>query len=217
MNSRNSHKPPVPVFIATTIVIFFLSLSAADSIGFVPNYLDDSREHDPTLALYDLPMLGEDRTPSAVAPVTSLPARIQIPAIDLDLAIQNPSTRNIEALDTLLKNGPARYVDSARLGETGNMIVFAHSSHLPVVHNLMYKAFNRVPELKAGDSITLIGDDNKSYLYVVRDVEKADANDATIDLSAKNGTRLTLVTCDTLTGKSARFVLTADFVGTIGE
>lgn len=216
MNSRNSHKPPVPVFIATTIVIFFLSLSAADSIGMVPNYFDDTTS-DTALALNDLPMLGDNSVPTVVAPVTTLPARIQIPAIDLDLAIQNPNTRNIEALDALLKNGPARYVDSARLGESGNMIVFAHSSHLPVVHNLMYKAFNRVPELKAGDSITLIGENNVSYLYVVRGLEKADATDTTIDLSAKNGTRLTLVTCDTLTGKSARFVLTADFVGTIGE
>jgi LPXTG-site transpeptidase (sortase) family protein len=217
MNSRNSHKPPVPVFIATTIVIFFLSLSAADSIGMVPNYLDDSAPSEAALALNNLPMLGENPVPISVAPATTLPTRIQIPAIDLDLAIQNPNTRNIEALDALLKNGPARYVDSARLGESGNMIVFAHSSNLPVVHNLMYKAFNRVPELKAGDSITLIGENNVSYLYVVRGVEKADATDTTIDLSAKNGTRLTLVTCDTLTGKSARFVLTADFVGTIGE
>ena len=41
--------------------------------------------------------------------------------------------------------------------------------------------------------------------------------DTTIDLSVSLGTKLTLVTCDTLTGKSARFVLTADFVGTIGN
>jgi LPXTG-site transpeptidase (sortase) family protein len=225
MDSGTSHrKPPFGVFVATTIVIFFLTLSAADSVGFVPNYIDGTAPQ-PTetfvnapssdsLAVSQLPMLGGD----VVAPLaTTLPVRIKIPSIGLDLTVQNPDTRDITALDELLKNGPARYVDSAKLGNKGNTIVFAHSSRLPIVHNQMYKAFNRVPELQAGDSITLVGDDGKSYLYSVIDVRKADATDATIDLSPTQGTKLTLVTCDTLTGKSARFILTADFVGTLGE
>ena len=33
-------KAPKSIFVATTIVIFFLSLSAADSVGFVPCYID---------------------------------------------------------------------------------------------------------------------------------------------------------------------------------
>jgi LPXTG-site transpeptidase (sortase) family protein len=227
MNSRNPQKPPAGVFIASTIVIFFLTLSAADSIGFVPNYIDgtapthaiasdstnsDSQSSD-TLALSELPMLGDVSDPSIV---TALPVRMEIPAIDLDLKVQNPQTTNIDTLDALLQNGPARYVDSAKLGASGNMIVFAHSSHLPIVHNQMFKAFNRIPELQAGDSITLVGDDGKNYLYSVESVVKADT-DSTIDLSPKDGTKLTLVTCDTLTGKSARFILTADFVGVVGK
>ena len=95
------------------------------------------------------------------------------------------------------------------------MIIFAHSSHLPVVHNQMYKAFNRVPELTQGDTITIVGDDGQKYLYSVTSVRKADVSDATIDLSPSHGTKLTLVTCDTLTGKSARFILEADFIGTV--
>jgi LPXTG-site transpeptidase (sortase) family protein len=228
MNSGNTHKPPAGVFVATAIVIFFLTLSAADSVGFVPNYIDgtapqsdiasndsttDTQTSD-TLALSQLPQLGDITDPSVI---TALPARIEIPAINLDLTIQNPDTTNIDTLDALLQNGPARYVKSAMLGESGNMIIFAHSSHLPIVHNQMFKAFNRIPELSAGDSITIVGDDGKNYLYSVDEVRKADATDATIDLSPKQGTKLTLVTCDTLTGKSARFILTADFVGTIGE
>lgn len=227
MNSRHTNKPPVGVFIASTIVIFFLTLSAADSIGFVPNYIDgtapestiaaDDTQTDTgssdTLALSQLPELGEVTDPSVV---TALPARIQIPSIDLDLKVQNPDTKNIDTLDALLQNGPARYVDSAKLGSSGNMIIFAHSSHLPIVHNQMFKAFNRIPELKAGDSITIVGDDGKNYMYSVDSVVKADT-DSTIDLSPKDGTKLTLVTCDTLTGKSARFILAADFVGVIGE
>lgn len=236
MDSQHSHiqstthsaKPPFGVFMATTIVIFFLALSAADSIGFVPNYIDGTApeagiaestqpdtvptETSESLALSQLPMLGEVVNPVVA---TALPVRIKIDSIGLDLKVQNPDTRSIEKLDELLKDGPARYVDSAKLGTKGNIIVFAHSSRLPIVHNQMYKAFNKVPDLKAGDTITLEGDDGRGYVYSVIEVHKADAKDATIDLSPTLGTRLTLVTCDTLTGKSARFILTADFVGTV--
>lgn len=210
-----NEKPPLRVFVAATVMLFFLSLSAADSIGFVPDYIDGTAVTD-HVALSNLPELGEEisqNTNMANAPlaVSAQPERIVIPAIDLDLAVQNPETRDIAVLDALLKEGPARYVDSAELGQRGNMIIFAHSSHLPIVHNQMYKAFNRIPELKAGDTITLEADGMR-YLYTVTSLTEADANDTRIDMSPEKGTRLTLVTCDTLTGKSARFVLEAEFV-----
>jgi LPXTG-site transpeptidase (sortase) family protein len=234
MNAQVSHissksldaaqgKPPKAVFVSATIVIFFLSLSAADSVGFVPYYVDGSTslttsgstQADEQVALSDLPMLGEEtQTDATPAPVVTFPVRLKIPAINLDLKVQNPVTTDIDTLDALLVNGPARYADSAQLGEVGNTIIFAHSSHLPIVHNAMYKAFNRIPELKSGDTITLVGQDGKSYLYTVDSIVKADATDTSIDLST-DATKLTLVTCDTLTGKSARYVLTAYFVGTV--
>jgi len=57
------------------------------------------------------------------------------------------------------------------------------------------------------------GSDGKTYRYRVASVRQVDANDATVDLSPEMSPKLTLVTCDTLTGKSARFILEADFVG----
>jgi LPXTG-site transpeptidase (sortase) family protein len=221
------------VFVATTIVIFCFSLSTAESVGLVPCYVDGTEclpfgalaqegnayasvgtfagpfdANREVLALSDLPELGPVETAEIVK--TELPTQISIPEIDLDLPIQNAPTRDIEELDQYLKKGPVRYVDSARLGESGNVLIFAHTSHLPVVRNQMYKAFNRVPELKPGDSITISGEDH-SYLYTVRSLRSADASEDVIDLSPV-GKTLTLVTCDTLTGKSARFILEADFV-----
>lgn len=227
-SGNRTQKPPFAVFLSATIILFVLTLSVADSLGFVPDYIDGTQsEHiatnttaDDSLSVSDLPELGEEivapvPVAAAHAAATAKPVSIKIPAIGMDLPVQNPSTRDLSALDTLLQNGPARYVDSAKLGEKGNVIIFAHSSHLPVVHNQMYKAFNRVPELTSGDTITIVGDDGQKYLYSVTSVRKADVNDATIDLSPRIGTKLTLVTCDTLTGKTARFILEADFIGTI--
>lgn len=208
-------KAPKSVFAAAVVSIFVLSLSAADSVGFVPDYIDGTaRTYEPVaetlsqevVALSNLPELGE-------VEVTE-PERIIISSIGLDLAVQNPETRDIAALDELLKDGPARYVDSAKLGEAGgNMIIFAHSSNLPVVRNQMYKAFNEVKNLEAGETITIQGG-GKNHLYVVTAVKKADASDTRIDMRHELGTRLTLVTCDTLTSKDARFVVEASYIGT---
>jgi LPXTG-site transpeptidase (sortase) family protein len=218
--SRNSqNRPPLSVFLATSMVMFVLSLSAADSIGMVPYYIDGTAPAaDSQVALSSLPMLGDDASAPDATPTHAaqkrgpLPKNISASAIDLDLAVQNPATTDVDALDLLLQNGPARYASSARLGEQGNVVIFAHSSHLPIVHNQMFRAFNRVPELTSGDIISLTGDDGAVYNYSVTSVERADTKDATLDLGTDQGARLTLVTCDTLTGKSARFVVSAVLV-----
>ncbi|OGG58184.1 hypothetical protein A3C86_00805 [Candidatus Kaiserbacteria bacterium RIFCSPHIGHO2_02_FULL_49_16] len=228
-------RPPAAVFLATVFVVFVLTVLAADSFGFVPSYIDGSTqlttsgsvdgEHDRTIALSDLPQLGSLEAIKAVAPEIIqegiLPEHISAPSIGLDLIVQNPATRDIPTLDTALQNGPVRYIDSAKLGEKGNILIFAHSSHLPVVRNQMYKAFNRINELKVGDSITISGGSTSlttggtDYIYSVTKVRLTDANEEIIDLSKTNGTRLTLSTCDTFGKKSARFVVEADFVGTV--
>lgn len=188
-------------------------LSAADSIGFVPYYVDGTEPTRSRVAIADLPELGEKRPLPAPQPEPAgiVPTRIRSAAINLDLPVQDSDTRDLDELNEMLKDGPVRYVDSAKLGEKGNVLIFGHSSQLPVVNNRMYKAFNRVPELEAGDTITLEGG-GKEFVYNVLSVKKVDANEGVIDLT-KEGSKLTLVTCDTLTGKSARFVLEAELVG----
>ena len=210
-----SQKPPLRVFFAASIVMFFLTLSAADSVGFVPCSLDGTcgEVSSENVRLSNLPELSVESVEGDSQAVT-LPDRIVIPAIGLDLNVQNPSTRDIAALDTVLKNGPVRYVDSAKLGEKGNVLIFAHSSRLPIVRNQMFRAFNRVYELSPGDTITMTGG-GKSYVYSVLSVRSGNAGDELIDLSPKQGTRLTLVTCDTLTSKESRWILEAELIGTI--
>ena len=223
---RNERKPPLRVFFAASVVMFFLTLSAADSIGFVPCSFDGTclpvqaggSASSENVRLSNLPELGPgiivDSEQQTVNSKTVLPDKIMIPAIGLDLPVQNPSTRDIAALDTVLKNGPVRYVDSAKLGEKGNVLIFAHSSRLPIVRNQMFRAFNRVYELSPGDTITMTGG-GKSYVYSVLSVRSGNAGDELIDLSPKQGTRLTLVTCDTLTSKESRWILEAELIGVI--
>lgn len=143
-----------------------------------------------------------------VAP--ELPTKIEISAIGLAASIANPTTTNVESLDQYLLSGAVRYPTSARLGETGNVVLFGHSSYLPIVRNQAYKTFNGIQKLVAGDTITVYSA-GAVYTYRVRNVAKESANDAGISL-ATTGRVLTLSTCDSFGAKTDRFVVTADFV-----
>ncbi len=214
---QNSKNPPKRVFLAAAVLIFFTTMSALDSVGFVPSYIDGtSGTASDAVRLSDLPQLS-DTEASAVSPAIPqgvLPERIRSAAIGLDLAVLNPDTRDLKELDGWILKGPVRYVDSAKLGVPGNMLVFAHSSNYRVVRNQMFKAFNNISKLKPGDSITVEGG-GVEYLYSVTSVRSAEASDTVIDLSPTAGTKLTLTTCDILSGKSARFIVEADFVGIV--
>ena len=94
-------------------------------------------------------------------------------------------------------------------GETGNILLFGHSTTLQA-RNPAYKVFNRVKELKQGDTI-LLHSDTREYLYAVKGVEIKEANDAKIDLTSDRKL-LTLSTCNIIGGKESRYVVTAEFV-----
>jgi LPXTG-site transpeptidase (sortase) family protein len=142
--------------------------------------------------------------------VPEVPTKIEIPAINLAASIANPSTTNIEALDRELLRGAVRYPTSAKLGEAGNVVLFGHSSYLPVVKNQAYKTFNGIQKLAVGDVITVFSS-GTAYTYKVKTVSKESAKDAVIPLAVV-GKVLTLSTCDSFGAATDRFVVVADFV-----
>lgn len=142
-----------------------------------------------------------------VAPV--LPTRIVISKLGIDLPVQNPTTTNVEALDSILASAVVRYPQSGALNSTTNVLIFGHSSYLPVVHNKLYKAFNGIQNLNYGDEIQVQSGDT-TYVYQVFNVRKASAEDDEIAL--QTGKRqITLLTCDSFGKQSDRFVVEAEF------
>lgn len=146
----------------------------------------------------------------ATALAAELPIKITIPAIGLTTLIVNPVTTDIKVLDEELLKGAVRYPTSAKLGEEGNVVLFGHSSYLPVVGNQAYKTFNGIQKLTAGDIVT-VSSVGTVYTYRVRSVTKESADNAVIPLSVA-GRVLTLSTCDSFGAKTDRFVVVADFV-----
>jgi LPXTG-site transpeptidase (sortase) family protein len=143
--------------------------------------------------------------------VPELPAKIEITKINLSANVVNPTTTGIEALDKELLKGAVRYPTSAKLGEEGNVVLFGHSSYLPVVKNQVYKTFNGIQKLAVGD-LVIVYSSNTAYTYRVRSVAKESADNNTAIQLSMDDTVLTLVTCNSFATKQDRFVVTADFV-----
>ena len=190
----------------------FLGIFAVSFLGSaaVLGYFDLLPETVSPAAASEAPLPESSSAPLPVATVSELPEKIEIPKIGLAAVIANPTTTDIGALDAELLKGAVRYPTSALLGEYGNVVLFGHSSYLPVVRNPAYKAFNGIQKLVAGDTITVYSS-GATYTYRVRSVAKEDANNAGIPLEI-SGRVLTLATCDSFGEKTDRFVVTADFV-----
>ncbi len=199
-------------FLALTLSVFLLSVYALSVLGLLPDAPVASAvpADGITLASSTSLVASVDAAP-ALAGIGEDPVKISIPVINLSATIANPDTTDIAALDALLLKGAVRYPTSVKLGEDGNLILFGHSSYLPVVRNQAYKTFDGIQKLHPGDTITIYSSD-AAYLYSVRSVEKENATSAAIPLSV-SGKVLTLSTCDSFAAKTDRFVVTADFVG----
>ena len=195
-------------FLGVSIVVFLASIMILAKYDLLPESSRASAEPvAPVIALSSNTKVA----PATPNVVVENPVKIEIEKIGLAAIIANPTTTNIEALDEYLLKGAVRYPTSAKLGETGNVVLFGHASYLPVVGNQAYKAFNGIQKLVAGDVITVYSAD-AVYTYRVRSMKKENAaSDAGIEL-AVTGRVLTLVTCNSFATKSDRFVVTADFV-----
>lgn len=181
-----------------------------------------------TLAVFGLSVYGLavlDLLPEAPAPTVAvaqvqatlpatttpeLPVAISIPSIKLSVSVDNPETTNVAKLDEALLHGAVRYPTSGMLGSDGNVIVFGHSSYLPIVNNKSFKAFNEIQKLTKGDQV-LVSGTTQTYVYVVETVRQADAGTDAIPL-AVTGQVLTLATCDSFGKSTDRFIVTAHFV-----
>lgn len=195
-------------FLGLFCVVFFVSLFTLAQLDLLPDASTAVATSSITLSASPIIAASTD-TPAAVA-TAELPLHIDIPAIKLSATIANPDTTDVETLDALLLKGAVRYPTSASLGETGNVVLFGHSSYLPIVGNQAYKTFNGIQKLVAGDLIT-VSSSGTSYTYRVRSMMKESANDAGIPLDV-GGRVLTLSTCNSFGAKTDRFVVTADFV-----
>ncbi len=200
-------------FVFAFLVLFALTFSFLSFVGATPDSpstISEQVQETPTPAQkVAAPIVN----PGTTAPLGmgDLPTRVVAKSIGINVAVSNPASSDIATLDDALLHGGVRYPTSARLGENGTVLLFGHSSYLPIVHNQAYKAFDGIQNLKNGDIISVYGG-NTIYNYQVTGVKKADATSDVVELPS-DAEYLTLVTCDSFATKSNRFIVTAAFIG----
>lgn len=190
-------------FLAAFLAVFFVTFSTLATLDLIPEPKAEAVAIEATVPASSL-------AAAALLANPENPVRVVIEEAGIDVTIKNPSTTNVAALDEALLTGAVRYPTSAKLGEEGNMILFGHSSYLPIVNNKSFKAFNEIQNLEKGDRITVYGED-AAYVYRVTEVAQADADEDAIPLT-KTGHTLTIATCDSFGKKTSRFVVVADLV-----
>jgi LPXTG-site transpeptidase (sortase) family protein len=156
--------------------------------------------------------------PPAPVDQSELPLRVVAEEIGLDATISNPETTDTAALDKYLKSGAVRYPTSALLGVDGTVVLFAHSSYLPVVANPAYKTFTDIQKLRKGSEVSVYSG-TREFRYEVSRVYKVAASDGVVELM-HDGKYLTLVTCDTFNKVlTDRWIVESKLVGiyTIGN
>ncbi len=192
-------------FALAFLIMFILSvmfLAISDTLPEIPNPYDQARSA----------LNGTTQTPVELpAMALEAPVRVVARGAGVDVTISNPATTNLTAVDTELQKGAIRWSESAYLGQNGTVLLFGHSSSLPIVHNRNYKAFNGIQNLKAGAVISVYSDTTE-YRYSVTNVRPANAQEDVVELPT-NGKFLTLVTCNnSISNKTGRYIVTAEFV-----
>lgn len=187
-------------FLLAFLFVFTMSYALLAALGL-----------DPELRRPEVARVAPRLTATALdALPAEAPTRIVFPSLEREVRVVNPTSTNVAILDAALQSGAVRYPTSAKLGEEGNVVIFGHSSYLPVVHNGSYKAFNGIQDLMKGERIRVEGDGH-AYVYAVEKVYTANAGADAIPLTS-TGRTLTLVTCDSFASKEDRFVVVATLV-----
>lgn len=196
-------------FLAFSVLVFVLFVWVLARLDLLPEEATSGRPSTVTIAsaVAAFPVSADEKDEV----VLEKPVRVVAKSVGVDVNVNNPYKTDIYSLDQSLLSGVVRYPTSGVLGENGNVVIFGHSSYLPVVKNDNFKAFNGLEKLTAGEIIQVYGED-RVYEYAVERVYEADATDTRIPLT-KDSKKLTLSTCNSFGDLDDRYVVEAYFVG----
>ncbi|CAN5745850.1 hypothetical protein BH23CHL3_BH23CHL3_06970 [soil metagenome] len=133
-----------------------------------------------------------DSTPVACAR-GAVPMRVAIGEIEVDAEIEILETIGGEMQAPTGAVDVAWYKESARLGETGNILLAGHLNYWGVPEGVFF----RLEALSEGDAVELEGDDGETYRYIVEWAENfpSDEEPPEETLGHTDNQSLTLITC----------------------
>jgi LPXTG-site transpeptidase (sortase) family protein len=158
---------------------------------------------------------GVEQTEEMYEPI--LPLQVIIESIELKAPIKAAieSTVSRSGYNFFQWEAPDEFaagwhLDSAHLGEPGNIVLNGHN-------NINGMVFRYLHQIQVGDKVSVTGSDQKSYTYLVTNVMILAERDVSIDqrldnarwISASEDTRLTLITCWPVNSNTHRLIVVA--------
>lgn len=121
---------------------------------------------------------------------------LTIPTIDLKLPILNGTTK----VD--LRYGAGWFIESAELGQPGNCLIFGHRM------KAYGKLFNRLDEMKVGDTVDVADMETNLYTYTVVEISELEPKDVFKEVYKRmDGRYLSLITCTPVGVGSHRLII----------
>jgi len=194
-------------FFGVFMIVVTLTYALLVVVDFIPE-APNADEADKVVTQTEVDTFDNEPVPQFGADAT--PDKIIFDTLDKEVAVLNPNTTAVAALDSALLSGVVRHPDSADLLSKGTMFLFGHSSYLPIVHNKNYQAFNGIQDLEWGDKIRIQSADFE-YVYRVDRMYEAKASTASVEL-IEGTSRLVLSTCNTFGSKEDRHIVEATLV-----
>jgi LPXTG-site transpeptidase (sortase) family protein len=194
-------------FLGVFFVVVLITYAILVAIDFIP---EEPKGNTDDEVILEEAVTVEEREVALLQSADETPDKIIIDALNKEIAVLNPASASVAALDHALLSGVVRHPHSSDLFEEGTVFLFGHSSYLPNVINKNFQAFNGIEKLEWGDTIRLQSADFE-YVYRVDRVYEVKASTAEVKIATK-GKRLTLVTCDTFGAKEDRFVVEATLI-----
>ncbi len=210
----NSKREQHIVFFLVSVGIVALTYGFFFAIDFLPEAPTEKQSALPAVAEVETsPTPVEEAATTTPEVVDPYPVSITFDSLNKTIAVLNPESRSVSALDTALLSGVVRHPDSADFERTGTMFLLGHSSYLPNVINKNFQAFNGIQKLAWGDVIRLRSADTE-YVYHVDRTYEVKASDAEVEIE-EGVAKLTLATCNSFGSKDDRFVVEATLVSKI--
>lgn len=189
--------------------------SAVSSFGF-GNLLKNITQNDPGLNIKSSDLENQKGVlglKSATSENVPSEFYLTIPSLSLDKVKVRPNVdgANKEVYLPVLKEAVGHYLGTALPGETGNVLLFGHST-LPILAHGQYEAvFTELPKIQKKDQI-IINYNNRDYYYQVIETKVAEPNDLTVLYQPTNKKLLTLMTCIPPGIGTQRFLAIAELI-----
>lgn len=182
---KNPHIQSLLFGLAMGSIVVVLLLFSFFNERLIAPFITPSRAVSDTPIIADLSSSTTDKSPKVIIPKIN----VEVPVVYDEPSIQE------DAVQHALERGVLHYATTPNPGETGNAVIFGHSSN-NILNKGKYKfAFVLLNRLENGDTF-MLQKDGVRYIYKVYEKRVVSPNEVSVLNATDRPATATLITCD---------------------